>query len=200
MTFAVTRDTVTTSYRVTATAPTPVNLTNHTYLNLDGPCSDGIDDHLLTIDSDQFTPVTAELIPTGEVCPVAGTSFDLRTPTRLGDRVRRPEQQIRLARGIDHHFDVRGEGMRRHARMVGAESGLSMEVHSDQPGVQVYTGNFLDGSLLGSYGHTYRQGAEVALETQHAPDSPNRSSLPSVVLRPGETYATTTLWKFGVDT
>ncbi|MEO7060619.1 MAG: aldose epimerase family protein [Lapillicoccus sp.] len=193
--FEVTLDSVSIGYRATTTAPTVVNLTNHTYFNLDGAGSDGIDDHLLTVDADAYTPVATDLIPTGETRAVAGTPFDLTRPVRLGDQIRRVDDQLRITHGLDHHLVVRGEGMRRHARLSSAESGLVLTVSSDQPGVQVYSGNFLDGSLRGRHGRTYRQGAGIALETQHVPDSPNQPGFPPTVLRPGETFTSTTTWE-----
>lgn len=195
VTFAVDDRSVTIDYLARTTAPTVVNLTNHSYVNLDGPASETIDEHLLSVEADVYTPVGPDLIPLGPSRAVACSAFDLTTATRIGDRVRMPDEQVLLAHGIDHHFDVRGTGMRRHATVLSAESGIELTVRSDQPGIQVYTGNFLDGTLVGRHGRTYRQGAGIALETQHAPDSPNRPELPSTVLRPGETHTSRTVWE-----
>ncbi|HEY8305371.1 MAG TPA: aldose epimerase family protein [Lapillicoccus sp.] len=199
VTFEVRDDSVSILYEARTTAPTVVNLTNHSYFNLDGHLSNGIDDHLLTVHADTYTPVDAQLIPLGHVQSVAGTPFDLNAGTRIGDVTRNPHPQLLLTHGLDHHFDVRGDGLRRHATLFSPRSGLTLTVSSDQPGLQVYSGNFLDGSVTGPHGRTYRQGAGIALETQHAPNSPNRPQLPSTVLRPGEIFRSITIWDLGLQ-
>lgn len=183
-------------YAATTDRPTVVNLTNHSYFNLEGEDAGSVDGHLLSVEADHFTPVGADLIPTGEQAPVEGTPFDWREPAPVGPRIRQPHDQIVRARGVDHNFVVRGAGFRRAATLAAPATGLLLTVLSDQPGIQVYTGNFLDGSVVGTTGHLYRQGAGIALETQHFPDSPNQPSFPSVVLRPGEELRSTTLWRF----
>jgi aldose 1-epimerase len=194
--YAVRDQEVQISYRASTDRSTVVNLTNHSYFHLDGPEGGTIDEHLLSVAADGYTPAGPELVPTGEVAPVDGTPLDLRTPTRIGPRVREPHPQLLAARGIDHNLVVAGEGLRRHATLHSPASGITLEVLSDQPGIQVYTGNFLDGSIVGSAGRTYRQGGGIALETQHFPDSPNQPDFPSTTLRPGEEFRSTTVWRF----
>ena len=187
------------SYQARTDVPTPVNLTNHSYFNLAGEGSGSVETHTLEMDADEFTPVNGELIPTGEVAVVAGTPMDLRHETAIGAHLRDPHPQLLAARGYDHNFLVRGTGERRAARLADPTSGRVLEVFTDQPGLQLYTGNFLDGSYIGTGGTAYRQGDGVALETQHFPDSPNHPAFPSTVLRPGEVFATSTTWHFHTD-
>jgi len=194
-TYVVSDGEVRTDYVATTTAPTVVNLTNHTYFNLEGEDAPSAEGHYLKIDADFFTPTNAVQIPT-DVSAVDGTPFDWREPARVGDRIRIPDPQILSGTGIDHNFVVRGEGLREHATLSAPGSGISLTILCDQPAVQCYTGNYLLGKLVGTSGRTYRQSAGIALETQHYPDSPNRPDFPSTVLRPGERFATSTIWKF----
>jgi galactose mutarotase-like enzyme len=195
VTYTVTGETVRIELSAGTDAPTVVNLTNHSYFNLDGEGSGSVEDHLLQVEADEFTPTDERLIPTGELAPVDGTPLDLRHPTRIGDAVRRDHPQLRRARGIDHNFVVRGSGLRQVATVRGRDLGLVLS--SDAPGVQVYTGNFLDGTVAGTGGSLYRQGDGLALEPQAFPDSPHQPAFGSVVLRPGESYRRTILWQLG---
>ena len=188
-------------YTATTDKPTVLNLTNHSYFNLSGAAAPTILDHQLELLADRFTPVDKGLIPTGELRSVAGTPFDFRKPRRIGDAIDAPDEQIKFGGGYDHNFVLNGKtgALRRVARVSEGTSGRWMEVQTTEPGVQFYTGNFLDGSLKGKGGRTYGKRSGFCLETQHFPDSPNKPEFPSVVLRPGETYKTTTVYRFGVD-
>jgi len=199
VTYAVLERGVRIDYRASTDAPTVINLTNHSYFNLGGEGSGSIEAHTLVVDADEYTPVNGDLIPTGEVAPVAGTPLDLRQEGLIGAHLRDGHPQMLAARGYDHNYVLRGTGLRRAARLTDPATGRVLEVLTDQPGLQVYTGNFLDGSLLGPGGRTYRQGDGLALETQHFPDSPNHPGFPSTVLRPGEVFATSTVWQFHTD-
>jgi galactose mutarotase-like enzyme len=194
--FEVTGTDVRVSFTATADATTVVNLTNHAYFNLDGTGVGTIDDHELTVDADAYTPVDATGIPFGGHAPVAGTAFDFRAPAPIGPAVRSGEDQVAMARGIDHNYVLRGSGLRRAAVLTSRRTGTTLELHTDQPGLQVYTGNFLDGSRSSATGGRYRQGDGIALEPQLFPDTPNRPEFGSAVLRPGETYRSSLVWSF----
>ena len=189
---------VRTDYEATTTAPTIVNLTNHTYFNLEGEDAPTAEGHLLKINADFYTPTNSTQIPT-HVAPVDGTPFDWRAPTRIGDQIRIPHEQIMAGLGVDHNFVVRGEGLREHATLSATGSGITLTVVCDQPAVQCYTGNYLNGKLIGTSGRTYRQSSGIALETQHYPDSPNQPEFPTTVLRPGEKLKTSTIWLFSAS-
>jgi aldose 1-epimerase len=189
-------------YSATSDKPTVVNLTNHAYFNLAGQGSGDILGHLLTIQADKFTPVDAALIPTGELRDVAGTPFDFRKATAIGAHIDQDEAQLKLGGGYDHNFALRrsgdaGESLA--ARVVEPTTGRVMEVWTTEPGVQFYTGNFLDGKTPGKGGVTYPRRSAFCLETQHYPDSPNQPKFPSVVLKPGELYHTITKYLFSVE-
>jgi len=190
------------SYSATTDKKTVVNLTNHSYFNLAGQGSGDILGHLLMIQADKFTPVDAGLIPTGELRDVAGTPFDFRKPLAIGARIDQDEEQLKLGGGYDHNFVLRrsndpGESLA--ARVLEPASGRVLEVWTTEPGVQFYTGNFLDGKTAGKGGITYPRRNAFCLETQHYPDSPNQPKFPSVVLNPGERYHTITTYKFSVE-
>ena len=152
------------------------------------------------IAADAFTPVDASLIPTGEIAPVAGTALDFRTPTPIGERIGHPDRQLEYAGGYDHNFVLRrsGPGLIHAARVVEPVTGRTLAVSTTEPGLHFYSGNFLDGSLTGK-GNVYRHRSGLTLETQHYPDSPNHPQFPSTILRPGERYASRTVFAFGVQ-
>lgn len=181
------------TYRATTDAPTVVNLTTHPYVNLDGEGSGNTDDHLLTIHASRFTPTDADGLPTGEIRSVTGTAVDFRAGQVMSDALRGVKQGG-LARndGLDHNFVVDGSGLREHCRLTGG--GVALTILSDQPALQVYTGEHFDGTQVGTSGRPYVRRAGLALEAQGFPDAPNHTSFPSVVLRPGEEYVHTTRW------
>ena len=187
-------------YTATTDKPTVVNLTNHTYFNLSSGAAGTIVGHELRLAADHFTPVDKGLIPTGEIRAVKGTPFDFTASRTIGQHIDAADEQIQFGGGYDHNFVLNGTAgaMRPAARVAERTSGRVMEVTTTEPGVQFYTGNFLDGTLVGRGGKTYPRRAGFCLETQHYPDSPNKPKFPSVVLRPGETYRTSTQYTFGV--
>jgi aldose 1-epimerase len=188
-------------YEATTDKPTIINLTSHSYFNLSGDGAGSIENHILSVNADKFTPVDAGGIPTGEVKSVAGTPFDFRVAKPIGARIGSNDPQMVNGRGYDHNFLVNqtGGAVTLDATLYDPASGRVMDISSDQPGLQFYTGNFLDGTTYGAAGKQYRQGDGLCLETQHMPDSPNHTNFPSTRLDPGKTYKTVTIHKFSTD-
>jgi len=193
------RNEIVVDYEGSTDKATPINVTNHSYFNLAGAGTGDILGHVLTLEADSMTPVDATLIPTGKITAVAGTPFDFRTATAIGARIDAKDGQIKNGGGYDHNFVLNrtGPGLVHFARVVEPTSGRTLDVSTTEPGVQFYTGNFLDGTITGKGGHVYNHRNGFCLETQHYPDSPNQPDFPSTILRPGEEYRSQTVFRFG---
>ncbi|MFL5501249.1 MAG: aldose epimerase family protein [Gemmatimonadaceae bacterium] len=202
--YTLTDDALMVVYEATTDKATPINLSQHTYWNLAGDAQRDVLGHIVTINADSITPVDSTLIPTGEIAPVEGTPFDFRAPTAIGARVdQRQNTQIRYGNGYDHNFVLKRKGvpsdtLRLAAQVVEPYSGRLLVVSTTEPGLQFYSGNFLDGSITGKDGAVYHFRYGMALETQHYPDSPNHPNFPSTILRPGQEYRSITVYMFGV--
>jgi aldose 1-epimerase len=193
--FEVDQNTISITYQATTDAPTVINLTQHTYFNLGGDAAGSVDGHELTVHAQAIIPVDGTGIPLTERLPVTGTPFDLRRPTRLAGPLRSAHEQVVLSGGIDHNYVLDGSGLRDVAELSCAATATTLTLATDQPGLQVYVGNFLDGPPA-RHGGRYRQGDGIALEPQLFPDTPNRPDFGSAVLRPGERYRARCVWRF----
>ena len=189
-------------YNATTDKPTVINMTNHSYFNLSGDPTKDNSDHVLFVNADNYTPVNAKLIPLGKIETVKGTPMDFSTPKPVGQDINQTDfEQIKLGNGFDHNWvlNTQGDISQLAAKLTCPSTGISVEVYTNEPGIQVYAGNFLNGSVTGKKGIAYNKRTAVCLETQHYPDSPNQPQFPSVVLEPGQTYNSECIFKFTIE-
>jgi len=188
-------------YWATTDRPTPVNLTHHSFFNLKGAGNGNVNDHVVQVNADFYTPVDEGLIPTGEIAPVEGTPMDFTESTQIGERIDADFEQLEFGNGYDHNWVLNqaDNGLTYAAKVVEPQSGRTMEVYTNEPGIQFYGGNFLDGTVTGKEGKVYEFRSALCLETQHFPDSPNKEEFPSTILNPGEEYYSVCVYGFGVE-
>lgn len=188
-------------YSATTDAKTVINMTNHSYFNLSGNPSNPAIDHVLYLNATNFTPVDSTFMTTGEIAVVEGTPMDFTTPKAIGQDIENPYQQLRNGKGYDHNWvlDTKGNVNELAAKLSCPSTGIAVEVYTNEPGIQIYTGNFLKGNIVGKNGVAYPCRASVCLETQHFPDSPNKPQWPSVLLEPGQKYYSECIYKFVVE-
>lgn len=203
VTFTLTDDNaIDIQYSATTDKKTVINMTNHSYFNLSGDPTKDNSDHVLFVNADNYTPVNAKLIPLGQIESVKGTPMDFTTPKPIGQDINQTDfEQIKLGNGFDHNWvlNTQGDITQLAAKATCPATGLSVSVYTNEPGIQVYAGNFLNGRVKGKHGIAYNRRTAVCLETQHYPDSPNQPQFPSVVLEPGQTYNSECIYKFTVD-
>lgn len=186
------------AYSATTDKPTVINLTNHSYFNLSGDPANTVLDHDLTVNASGYTPIDSTYMTTGEILPVEGTPMDFRQPKAIGRDIAADNEQLKNGNGYDHNWvlDTNGDISKVAATLAAPSTGIGMNIYTSEPGIQVYSGNFLDGTVTGKGGKVYNQRTGIAMETQHYPDSPNKPQWPSTLVRPGETYTSHTILEF----
>jgi aldose 1-epimerase len=189
------------TYSAVTDKPTVVNLSHHSFFNISGDFNRSVEDQTLYVNGDSYTPFDSLKCVTGEILPVEGTPFDFRTPRPIGERIDEPNPQLKVTKGYDHNWvlNTHGNKSRLAAKVSDAFSGRTLEVYTTEPGVQIYTANGLSGKMVGKGGIAYGKRTAICFETQHFADSPNKPQFPSTVLRPGETYRSVCIYRFGVE-